>query len=459
MIDAVLKDIDSRRAESLAGLCEFLAIPSVSTKPEHSPDMQKCANWLAKQLQEMGLTANVMPTAGHPVVLAKNKHVAGRPTVLVYGHYDVQPPEPLELWQSPPFVPTVRKNEAGVDAVYARGAVDDKGQVWCHVEAIRAWQKAGGLPINLTFLIEGEEEIGSSHLDDFIKKNKALLKADVAVVSDTGQFARGYPAITYGLRGLVYMEVFLTAADHDLHSGMFGGAVPNSANALCELLATLHDKDGRVNIPGFYEDVADLTAREKEEFAKLPFDENAFRNELKLTELVGEKGFTTLERRWTRPTCDINGITSGYQGPGAKTVIASKASAKISMRLVPNQDPVKVEASFKAALIARCPKGIKIDFISHGGSPGIVVPITGKAMELAGNAIKKGFGKSPVYMREGGSIPILGLFKKELGLDTLLLGYGLPDDRVHSPNEKFDLDALYAGTRTSAAAYDELSRL
>lgn len=459
MIDRVLQTIDSRRQQSLEGLREFLRIPSVSTKPDHKPDMQKCAAWLADQIRSCGLTAQIAPTGGHPVVLAKNEHKPGRPTVLMYGHYDVQPPEPLELWVSLPFEPTVRKNEAGFDAVYARGAVDDKGQVWCHVEAIRAWQQQGGLPVNVILLIEGEEEIGSRHLDDFVKDRKDDLRADIAVVSDTNQFARGWPAITYGLRGLVYMEVFLTAADHDLHSGMFGGAVPNPANVLCELLATLHDKNGRVNIPGFYDDVAELTPREREEFARLPFDEAAFKRELKLTELFGEAGFTTLERRWARPTCDINGITSGYQGPGAKTVIASKASAKVSMRLVPNQDPKKIEEAFKQALRDRCPKGVTIEFESHGGSPGLVVPINGRPMELAANAIERGFGKKPVFMREGGSIPILGLIKQELGLDTLLVGFGLPDDRVHSPNEKFDLDAFHAGTRTAAALYNELSQL
>ncbi len=459
MIDQVLQTIDARRDKSIETLCDFLRIPSVSTQIEHKSDMHRCAEWLAKQIEGCGLKVEIAATGGHPVVLAKNEHRSGRPTVLIYGHYDVQPPEPLDLWKTPAFEPTIRRNEAGVDAVYARGAVDDKGQVWCHVEAIRAWQQDGGLPINITFLIEGEEEIGSKHLDEFIKTHKAELKADIAVVSDTGQFARGWPAITYGLRGLVYMEVFITAADHDLHSGMFGGAVPNPANVLCELMATLHDKNGRVNLPGFYDDVAELTPREREEFARLPFDEAEFKKELKLTELYGEAGFTTLERRWARPTCDINGLTSGYQGHGAKTVIASKASAKVSMRLVPNQNPKKIEGAFIRALSERCPKGVTIEFESHGASPGLLVPIDGRAMELAANAIERGFGKKPVFMREGGSIPILGLIKQELGLDTLLIGFGLPDDRVHSPNEKFDLDAFYAGTRTAAALYDELSRL
>lgn len=451
--------LDLRRDDAVEGLRDFLRIQSVSAQPAHKQDVADCATWLADQIRSIGLSAEVIPTPGHPIVLAKNEHKQGRRTVLIYGHYDVQPIEPIAMWSTPPFEPTVRTNNDGFEAIYARGAADDKGQVWCHIEAIRAWENNGGLPINLVMIIEGEEEVMSTNLADFIASHRQVLRADIAVISDTNQFARGWPAITYGLRGLVYMEVFITAADHDLHSGMFGGAVPNPANVLCELMATLHDKNGRVNLPGFYDDVAELTPREREEFARLPFDEAEFKRELKLTELYGEAGFTTLERRWARPTCDINGLTSGYQGHGAKTVIASKASAKVSMRLVPNQDPKKIEAAFVQALTERCPKGVTIEFESHGGSPGLLVPIDGRAMELAAKAIERGFGKKPVFMREGGSIPILGLIKQELGLDTLLIGFGLPDDRVHSPNEKFDLDAFYAGTRTAAALYDELSRL
>ena len=421
--------------------------------------MARCAQWLAEQVRGCGFKAEVAPTAGHPAVLAKNDHKPGRPTVLVYGHYDVQPPEPLDLWVTPPFEPTVRKNEAGFDALFARGAVDDKGQVWCHVEALRAWALHGGAPLNVTLLIEGEEEVGSSNLEAFVKARRADLKADIAVVSDTSQFARGYPAITYGLRGLAYMEVILTGADHDLHSGQFGGAVPNPANALCELLGTLHDADRRVNIPGFYDGVIELTPREREEFARLPFDEVKYMEELRLQQLVGEKGYTTLERSWARPTCDINGITSGYQGPGAKTVIASKASAKVSMRLVPGQDPDHVVQAFENALRKRCPRGVTIEFIRHGASKALLVPLGGKALEFAAKALEKGFGRAPVYMREGGSIPILGVVKRELGLDTLLVGFGLPDDRAHSPNEKFDLDSFYGGIRSAAALYGELSAL
>jgi len=452
--DTVLAEIDQNRARCVEALKEFLRIPSVSTKPEQTPDMRRCAGWLAEQIRAVGLEAGVEEGGGHPVVLARNERRAGRPTVLFYGHYDVQPPEPLEQWTTPPFEPTERQG-----AIYARGACDDKGQVWAHVEALRAWQKHGGLPVNIVMLIEGEEEIGSDHLDQFLEKRKAELKADVAVISDTGQFARGLPAITYGLRGLVYMEVFVSGASHDLHSGMYGGAVPNPANVLCELMASLHLPDGRVNIPGFYDDVVPLTVEERQQWARLPFDEAAYIRELQVPGLCGESGFTSLERAWGRPTCDINGLSGGYEGPGAKTIIPSTALAKVSMRLVPNQDPHKIRAAFEDALRRRCPKTVTIKFASHGLGGPVMVPMNGPAMKLARSAVKRGFGTEPVMIREGGSIPVVAQIKSVLGMDSLLVGFALPDDRVHSPNEKFDLDALYKGCRTAAALYDELSRL
>jgi acetylornithine deacetylase/succinyl-diaminopimelate desuccinylase-like protein len=462
MIDRVLKTIDSRRTQSLDGLRALLRIPSVSTKPEHAPDMQRCAQSLAGTLGQAGLHASVQPTGGgkgHPIVFARNDHKPGRPTVLFYGHYDVQPPEPLDLWTTPPFEPTVRDDGTGHQAVYARGAADDKGQVWCHVEAVRAWQEAGGLPVNLVMLVEGEEEIGSDHLTEFVKTRKDELRADVAVISDTNQFARGVPAITYGLRGLVYCEVFITAVSHDLHSGMFGGSVPNPANVLCEVLGTLHLPDGRVNIDGFYDDVRLLDPAERSAWAKLPFDEEKAKQELKLKETFGEKGYSTLERRWARPTCDINGLTSGYQGHGAKTIVPAKASAKVSMRLVPDQNPVKVVESFERAMRQRCPKSVTVEFARHGLAGPVIVERNSPAMRLATEALEAGFGKRPTLMREGGSIPVVALIKQVLGIDTLLVGFGLPDDRVHSPNEKFDLDALHNGTRTAAVLYEKLSRL
>lgn len=459
MLNDVLKTLDGRKDAAVSALVELLKIPSVSAQPKHAVDCRRCAQWVADHLAESGLEAKVMETGGHPAVVAKNKHVAGRPTVLVYGHYDVQPPEPLELWTSPAFEPTIRKTEAGTDAIYARGAVDDKGQVYAHLEAISAWQAHGGLPVNVTVLIEGEEEVGSANLEKFIAKHRDGLKADIAVISDTGQYDRGLPALTYGLRGLVYEEMFLEGPSHDLHSGGFGGASPNPANALSRLIASLHDEKGRVNVPGFYDDVVELSAEEKAAWGKLPFDAAAECKAIGIPFDSGEQGYTTLERLWARPTCDVNGLTSGYQGDGAKTVLPSKASAKLSFRLVPNQDPKKVLASFRKTMEERCPKNVKIHFENHGASPAAVVPIDTKAAKLALEALKAGFGQEPTFVRSGGSIPVVGLIKKELGIDTLLVGFGLPDDRVHSPNEKMDLDAFHGGIRTCAQLYEKLASL
>jgi acetylornithine deacetylase/succinyl-diaminopimelate desuccinylase-like protein len=460
MLPDVLATIDANRQQSLERLKSFLRIPSVSTKPEHTPDMQRAADFLARELSACGFAPQIHPTPGHPILIAKNDHQPHRPTVLFYGHYDVQPPEPLDQWKSPPFDPTVHNDETGHPAVYARGAVDDKGQVWCHVEALRAWkQQAGNLPVNLIALIEGEEEIGSLHLEQFLRDHKEDLKADVAVVSDTNQFARGLPAITYGLRGLVYTEVTLTGPDHDLHSGLYGGTLHNPANALCELLATLHTPDGKVNIPGFYDDVRPLTPQEREIWAKLPFNDESHRKEMAVPELFGETGYSTLERKWARPTCDINGLSSGWQGPGAKTIIPARASAKVSMRLVPDQDPKKIESAFRRALESRVPKTVTLDIHVHSGAHPSLLPIDNPATQLAAKAVKTGFGADPVFMREGGTVPVGTLFKQHLGIDTLFIGFGLSDDRVHSPNEKFDLGALHKGTRTAAALYAELANL
>jgi acetylornithine deacetylase/succinyl-diaminopimelate desuccinylase-like protein len=454
MLDKVLGTLDDRRQQSIALLSDFLKIPSVSTKPEHQPDMARCADWVANQLRSAGLEAQVVPTGGHPAVIGKNRHTAGRPTVLFYGHYDVQPPEPLELWTTPPFQPTTRDG-----AIYARGAADDKGQVWAHIEAVAAWQAHGGVPVNLIMLIEGEEEIGSAHLGQFVKDRCDQLKADVAVVSDTNQFARGLPAITYALRGLVYMEVKVTGPSHDLHSGLFGGTVANPANVLCELLGSLVDRDGRVTIEGFYDDVRKVSDDERAMWARLPHDDQAYRAELDVPQLFGEKSYTTLERRWARPTCDINGLTSGYQGHGAKTVLPGSASAKVSMRLVPDQDPTKIRQAFERTLKQRCPGHVTLEVSCHSQTGPVLVPRDSRAVRLAAEAIEIGFGAKPAFIREGGSIPVVSLFKRELDLDTLLIGFGLPDDRVHSPNEKFDLDALHGGTRTAAALYERLAHL
>ena len=421
--------------------------------------MLKCAAWLSDHLRQAGFVVSVQATPGHPIVVAKNVHQPGRPTVLVYGHYDVQPPEPLDLWRSPPFEPTVRPTDHGGDAVFARGAVDDKGQVWAHVEALTAWQAHGGVPVNVTLLIEGEEEIGSEHLEAFVAAHAEQLRADVAVVSDTNQFADGLPAITYGLRGLCYAELTVTGPDHDLHSGLYGGAVPNPANVLCEFVASLHDADGRVTLPDFYADVVPLTEQERATWRKLPFTDAAFAAGVGLPAGSGEAGYSSLERKWARPTCDVNGLTAGYQGVGAKTVIPSVASAKVSMRLVPDQDPAKIQAAFEQAARDRLPANVRHSIKWFGASAPVLVPIDGKATRLAAEALAIGFGTEPTFMREGGSIPVVGLLKRTLGLDTLLVGFGLPDDRVHSPNEKFNLSALHGGTRTAAALYHRLASL
>ncbi len=458
MLNDVLKTIDARRDQTVALLKEFLAIPSVSANPDYASECRRCAQWVADQLKFAALDVAVMETGGHPCVVAKNKHVAGRKTVLLYGHYDVQPPEPLELWKSQPFTPTIRKNASGHDAIYARGAVDDKGQVTCHLEAITAWQAHGGVPVNLIVLIEGEEEIGSVHLEHFVRQHRDALKADVCVISDTNQFARGYPAITTGTRGLVYQEIIIKGPNRDLHSGLFGGAAPNPANVLVELLASLHDADRRITVPGFYEDVVPLTDAERSAWKQLPFSEEDYKIDLQVAQTIGEKGFTTLERTWARPTCDINGLTAGYQGPGAKTVIGSQASAKVSFRLVANQDPAKIRDAFMKMMRDNVPAGVTVEFLDHGIAPAYLVPADHADLPAAAAALQTGFRNTPTLIRSGGSIPIVSTFKKELGVDVLFIGFGLPDDNVHSPNEKFDLDCLYSGSKTVAALFAELGK-
>ncbi|MGF1633862.1 MAG: dipeptidase [Phycisphaerae bacterium] len=458
MLEDVLKTIAGRREQSLERLKSFLSIPSVSTQPKHAADVRHAADWLADQLRFAELDVRVMPTgpggSGHPVVVAKNRHVRGRPTVLYYGHYDVQPPEPLDLWDSPPFEPTVRDGK-----LFARGASDDKGQVWCHVEAVTCWQAHGGVPCNLTMLIEGEEESGSENLEQFLEEQKAHLAADVCLVSDSAMFAPGVPAIDYGLRGLCYMEVFFEGPNHDLHSGIFGGAVPNPANVLCRVLGQLHDENGRVTLPGFYDRVEEITQTERQMWKQLPFDEAAHMKAVGLSHGSGEAGYSALERTWCRPTCDINGIVSGYIEPGAKTVLPSRASAKVSFRLVPYQDPHAVQQAFEQFVRERTPDNVKVSFKNHGLAPAVVVPIESKASELAAQAVEKAAGRRPVFIRGGGSIPIVASISQTLGIDTLLVGFGLPDDRLHSPNEKFDLTCLEQGTRTAAALYERLSLL
>jgi acetylornithine deacetylase/succinyl-diaminopimelate desuccinylase-like protein len=453
--DAALEIIAGRRAGAIEDLSAFLAIPSISADPSSAPAMAKCAGWLADQLSMRGLRAEVFPTPGHPVVLARGEYRAGRPTVLVYGHYDVQPVDPIAQWTSPPFVPSIRKTSAGTDALYARGATDDKGQLWAHVEAIGAWQQAGGPPVNLILLIEGEEEIDSHHLADFVAGHREDLRADIAVISDNSSFARGIPALTTGLRGLVYSQVTLRLAEADLHSGIHGGAVINPANALARLLSGLHDETGKVTLRGFYDRVRPISQAEKQDWRSLPFDELAYSRTLGLVggleSLAGEAGFSTLERRWARPTCDICGLTSGYQGAGAKTIIPASSTAKISFRLVADQDPLAIRAALEEVVAAKCPGGLRLSFEHFAAAPAALAPADGPFVKAARTALEIGYGAAPVLLRDGLTIPVVNLLKQQLGVSTLLVGFGLPDDRPHAPDEKIDLDALYFGSRTATA--------
>jgi acetylornithine deacetylase/succinyl-diaminopimelate desuccinylase-like protein len=453
-IERVDAYLDARRGAFEDQLKALLRIPSVSAQPDHNADTRRAAEFLRDDLRAIGLDAELIPTEGHPIVFAERRDAPGKPTLLVYGHYDVQPPEPLEPWLSPPFEPTVRDGN-----LYARGATDDKGQLFTHLKAAEGWLKAAGsLPLNLKFLIEGEEEVGGVHLDPFVAANRERLACDYAVISDTSQFAPGMPAITYGLKGLAYYEVIVHGAKIDLHSGTFGGAVANPCNALATVLASLKGPDGRIRIPGFYDQVRPLEDWERAEFAKLPFSESEFQKQLGVTSLEGEAGYTTLERKWARPTCDVNGLYGGYQGPGPKTVLPCKAGAKLSFRLVPDQSPEAIGRLFRAHLKNVCPPGVTYEVIDHHGAPAVLVSVDTPGVRAAARAIEGGFGKAPVFMREGGSIPVVGLLREQLGVDTLLLGWGQNDDNLHGPNEKFSLADFHRGIKTSAHLFAELAK-
>jgi len=436
-------------------LCELLRIPSVSAEPPHRGDMANAAQWVADRLRRLQFDVELVPTAGNPLIVAQSPHVPGAPTALVYGHYDVQPVEPLDLWTSPPFEPTRRDGN-----LYARGATDDKGQLLTHVFSVEAClETEGRLPVNLKYLIEGEEEVGSGALWPYLKENAERLACDCVVISDGGQFAPGLPAITYGLRGIVGFELKLTGPNRDVHSGSFGGSVTNPANALSQMLAALVDRRGKVRVPGFYRDVKPLSKKERAQLAALPFDEAHYFQQIGVVGTTGEAGYTTLERRWARPTFDICGLTSGYQGVGAKTIIPSTASAKITFRLVPNQDPKKIGESLRAMLESICPPGIRMELMDQHGSPGVVISLKSPYVAAAARAIEHAFGRPPVYTREGGSIPVVLGFRDSLGADVLLMGWGQDDDNAHSPNEKFSLADFHRGIRASARLWQELSRV
>lgn len=446
--------IQSNQDRFLSELFELLRIPSVSADSRHKGDVRKAAEYVAQKLKEAGAdSVQLMETKGHPIVFGEKIADPAKPTVLVYGHYDVQPPDPLDLWKTPPFEPTVRDGK-----IYARGACDDKGQFYMHIKAFEIMMKNKLLSCNVKFMIEGEEEVGSDNLGTFVKENKAKLKADVILISDTSLISLDQPSITAGLRGLSYMEVEVTGPNRDLHSGVYGGAVANPANALSKMIASLHDENGRVTIPGFYDQVAELSSADREALNKAPFDLNEYKRELGIEEIQGEKGYTTLERTGTRPTLDVNGIWGGYTSEGAKTVLPSKASAKISMRLVPNQRPDEITALFTKHFLSIAPKSVKVKVTAHHGGEPAVTPTDSKAFKAAASAFEEVWGKTPIPTRDGGSIPIVALFKKELGLDTVLMGFGLDTDALHSPNEHYGIKNFLIGIETIVAFYKHYSK-
>lgn len=446
--------IEKNKETYLSELFELLRIPSVSADSRHKGDVRNAATYVLQKLKEAGVDrSELMETGGHPIVYAEKIVDPAKPTVLVYGHYDVQPPDPLALWNSPPFEPTVRDGK-----IYARGSCDDKGQFYMHIKALEIMMKHGDVPCNIKFMIEGEEEVGSAHLGEFVKANKAKLKADVILISDTALISLDQPSITVGLRGLSYMEVQVTGPNRDLHSGVYGGAVTNPANALCQMIASLHDENGKVNIPGFYDDVAELSAEERAALNRAPFNLEEYKKELGIADVHGEKGYTTLERTGTRPTLDVNGIWGGYTGEGAKTVLPSTASAKISMRLVPNQHPDKITALFTRHFQSLAPKSVTVKVTAHHGGEAAVTPTDSKAFRAAAKAFEEVWGKNPIPTRDGGSIPIVALFKKELGLDTVLMGFGLDSDALHSPNEHYGIKNFLIGIETIVAFHRHYAR-
>jgi acetylornithine deacetylase/succinyl-diaminopimelate desuccinylase-like protein len=455
MNPAVIDFINTSRDRYLEELTQYLAIPSVSALAEHAGDMRRCADWTADHLRAIGLqNVRVIDTPGHPVVYADWLNAPGAPTVLFYGHYDVQPVDPLELWISPPFEATVRDNE-----LFARGATDDKGQLFVHVKALEAHLvQTGTLPINVRVIFEGEEEVGGPNLDQFIRDHRDELTCDVVVVSDTGMFDKGVPSICYGLRGLSYFQIDLRGTTTDLHSGSFGGAVANPGFVLAQVLSQMKDRGGHVKIPGFYDDVRALSEREREEFKRLPFNEKQYRKNLGAPKLHGETGYSTLERTWARPTFEVNGLLSGFTGEGAKTVIPATAMAKISMRLVPNQDPDKIAALFEEYVKKVTPKSVELKVTRmHGGKPWMT-ELDNAYVQAAARALELGFNRTPVYTREGGSIPVVSTFQSELNAPTVLFGLGLPDENAHAPNEKLDLGNFYGGIIAAAYLYEEIGK-
>jgi len=454
-MNEVVDFINVHRDRYVEELKEYLAIPSISALPQHAADVRRAAQWTADAIARAGMqNVRVIDTPGSPVVYGDWLNAPGKPTILFYGHYDVQPVDPINLWTTPPFEASVRDGE-----IYARGAADDKGQVFMHIKAVEAHlQKAGRLPLNIKFFIEGEEEVGSVHLDAFVRAHKADLAADVVVISDSPMFDRGIPSICYGLRGLAYFQIDLRGTASDLHSGSFGGAVANPAFILATVLAQMKDKgNGHVRIPGFYDDVRPLSEAERAEWRKLPFNETRYRKDLGAPKLWGEKGYSTLERVWARPTFEVNGLLSGFTGEGAKTVLPAVAMAKVSMRLVPDQDPKKIGDLFEAFVRKVAPRSVELTVTRMQGGKPWMADFDNVYVRAAGRAIEKGFGKAPVFNREGGSIPVVSTFQEELGVPSVLFGVGLPDENAHAPNEKLDLGNFHNGVIASAYLYDEIA--
>jgi acetylornithine deacetylase/succinyl-diaminopimelate desuccinylase-like protein len=452
----VLDYLKQHQDRFIGELCEYLRFASVSAQPQHKKDLLACAEWLVAHCRQLGLDARVCATEGHPIVVAKTKRAEGstKPHFMVYGHYDVQPPEPLELWTTPPFEPRIEGRN-----LFARGSTDNKGQNFAHLKAVEACLKTGTpLPCDLTFVIEGEEEVGSKSLSGFLRQNRDELACDAVVISDTGMPDLQHPALTYALRGIIAFEITLHGPARDLHSGIFGGAVENPALALAQLLARVRDPLGVIQIPGFYEDVEPLSSFERAEGRRFPMTDAQLKKLLGAPELFGEHGFTPTEQRSARPTFEINGLTSGYQGEGSKTIVPAWARAKITCRLVPSQDPARIRRIVRDWLKQNCPPTVRLEITAgHGAEAYLVSPKSAPA-QAALRALKLAFNANPILMREGGSIPIVNEFKKILGADSLLLGLGLPDDNAHSPNEKFNLDCFAGGQRLGAHLWQELAR-
>jgi acetylornithine deacetylase/succinyl-diaminopimelate desuccinylase-like protein len=458
MLDQVLKQIDADLEGSLERLFQLLRIESISTDPAYAASVKEAAEWLARELSGLGFAASVRPTAGHPIVVAHAGRNGGA-TALFYGHYDVQPVDPLDLWEMPPFEPRLVTSPDGKRRIVGRGAADDKGQLMTFVEACRAWKTVtGGLPLGLTLLLEGEEECGSPNLSPFLRQNAGELGADIALVCDTNMWDAATPAITMMLRGMVAQEVIVTAASRDLHSGLFGGAARNPIHALVDILAGLHDADGKVTIPGFYDGVVDPPAEVRKEWQALDFDPGKFLGGVGLSTPAGERGRSALEQIWSRPTAEVNGVIGGYTGAGFKTVIASRASAKVSFRLVPGQDPEKVRSAFRKFVEGRLPPDCRVEFIGHSGSPAISLPFDSRHVTRARAALGEEWGTPAAVVGSGGSIPVVGEVKRILGMGSLMIGYGLDDDRIHSPNEKYDLTSFHKGIRSWARVLGALAQ-